>query len=113
MFEIRNYHFPPANFGEYKAWAESLALPYIRRKLDVVGYWVDNGMAAEYSGSLPKEENAARANITWIARWKDRAERDKVWQDLSSDVAWQEILSQVPGGQESFLRIEAKFATEL
>ena len=81
--------------------------------MDVVGYWVNNEMAAEYGGSLPPEENVVPANITWIARWKDRAERDKVWQDLSSDVAWQEILSQVPGGQDCFLRIEAKFATEL
>jgi hypothetical protein len=28
MFEIRNYHFDPARFDEYKKWAETLAVPY-------------------------------------------------------------------------------------
>lgn len=33
MFEIRNYHFEPRLFEEYKTWAATLAVPYIRTKM--------------------------------------------------------------------------------
>lgn len=57
MFEIRNYHFEPTRFDAYKKWAEALAVPFIRGRWDFVGFWLDNGMAPEYSGSLPLDED--------------------------------------------------------
>ncbi|MCI0787397.1 MAG: DUF1428 family protein [Chloroflexi bacterium] len=114
MFEIRNYHFEPMKFDEYKKWAETThAVLYLKGKMDVVGFWVNNEMAPIYGGSLPLDENVRPANITWIIRWQDRAQRDQVWEELHSDPAWQAIMSQVPGGRESYLRTEVKFATEI
>ena len=113
MFEIRNYHFEPTRFDEYKEWARTLAVPYLKGKMDVVGFWAINEMAPVYGGSLPQDETVGPANITWIIRWQDRAQRDKRWEELGSDPAWQAILAQVPGGRESYLRIEEKFATEI
>lgn len=113
MFEIRNYHFEPTRFDEYKKWAETSAVIYLKSKMDIVGFWVSNEMAPIYAGSLPQDENIGPANITWIIRWQDRAQRDKGWEELHSDPAWQAIMSQVPGGRESYLRTEVKFATEI
>ncbi len=113
MFEIRNYHFEPTKFDEYKKWAEADAVPYLKAKMDVVGFWVTNEMAPEYGGSLPQEQNVRPANITWIIRWQDRAQRDKATKERQSDPAWQAIFSRVPGGRESYLRTEVKFAREI
>ena len=113
MFEIRNYHFEPTKFEEYKKWAETLAVPYIKGKMQVVGFWVNNEMAPIYGGSLTQDKNVRPANITWIIRWQDRAQRDEAWEELHSDPAWQAIMSRVPGGRESYLRTEVKFVEEI
>lgn len=113
LFEIRNYHFDPAHFAAYKKWAATLAVPYLQSKMDVVGFWFNNEMAPEYSGMLPPDENLGPANVTWIIRWPDKSQRDKIWAEVRAGSEWQTIFSQVPGGRESYLRIEAKFATGL
>ena len=113
MIEIRNYHFEPTRFHEYKKWAETLAVPYLKGRYEVVGFWVNNDMAPEYGGSLPLDENVRPANITWIIRWQNRAQRDKAWEERRSDPEWEAIVSKVPGGRESYLRTEVKFATEI
>ena len=81
--------------------------------MEVVGFWVNSEMAPIYGGSLPQDENVRPADITWIIRWQDRAQRDKVWEELRSDPERDAILSHVPGGRESYLRTEAKFVTEI
>jgi hypothetical protein len=113
MFEIRNYHFEPSRFDEYKPWAESLAVPFLKTKMEIVGFWVTNDIDPIYGGSLPRDESVHPSNITWIIRWDDRAQRDAVWEENGADPAWQAILDQVPGGRESYLRTEVKFATEI
>jgi len=80
--------------------------------MNIVGFWFKNDMPPEYDGSLPRDENVVPANVTWIIRWKDREHRDKVWEEFQSE-EWQRILSTVPGGPESYLRTEAKFAEEI
>ena len=112
MFEIRNYHFEPTRFAEYKIWVETLAGPYLREKMDVVGFWVTNEMAPEYGGSLPHDHNVVPANMTWIIRWQNKSHRDRVWQELLSDPEWQAIFSSSLR-PEGYLRTEAKFATEI
>ena len=92
-------------------WAETLAVPYLRGKMEIVSFWVNNEMAPIYGGTLPQDENVGPANVTWVIRWQDRPQREKVWEELGSDPVWQAVFSQVPGGRESYLRTEAKFAT--
>ena len=81
--------------------------------MEIVGFWVNNDMAPLYGGSLPHDESVRPANVTWIIRWQDRAQRDRAWEELHSDAEWQAIISQAPGGRESYLRTEVKFATEI
>jgi len=113
LFEIRNYHFNPAKFDEYKIWAEASAVPYLKRTLDVVGFWVRNEMTPEYKGSLPIDEGVQPANITWIIRWEDQAHKDRGDEEWGSAPEWKAIFGRVPGGRASYLRTEVKFATEL
>jgi hypothetical protein len=112
MVEIRNYHFEPTRFDEYKRWAETLAVPYLRTKMDIVGFWVTSDIPPIHGGSLA-HENVDPANVTWVIRWRDKTQRDKAWQELRSTPEWQSILALVPGGEQGYLRAEARFAIEL
>jgi hypothetical protein len=111
IFEIRNYHFDPARFDAYKAWAEREAIPYLARELDLVGFWVNTPDAAEVVGRAHDE--LGTANVTWIIRWRDQAQRNDVMPRLFATPEWNDIFSRVPGGMPSYLRIESKFAEAL
>jgi hypothetical protein len=111
IFEIRNYHFDPARFDAYQEWGKKEALPYLSRELDLVGFWVSTPDAPEVVGR-PHDE-LGTANVTWIIRWRDRAQRDEVLPRVFATPEWNDIFSRVPGGLSSYLRIESKFADRL
>ena len=110
IYEIRNYYFDPDRFEEYKAWAKSKALPYLDRELDLVGFWANAG-ETEITGA--PMDDLGPANITWIIRWPDRATRDARMAEAFSAEEWNEIFAEVPGGLESYKRMEAKFTEAL
>ncbi len=113
LYEIRNYLFEPTRFDEYRKWAETLAVPFIRKKWDLVGFWLNNEMSPEMGGSLPQDPNVLTANVTWIIRWRNKSQRDQALKIFLSDPEWPAIIAEVPGGKENYLRTEAKFATEI
>ena len=110
IYEIRNYHFDPQRFEEYKAWAKEKALPFLDRELDLVGFWATAG-DSEVTGA-PMDQLGS-ANITWIIRWPDRETRDASMGTIFGRDDWGEIFADVPGGRESYQRMEAKFTEAL
>ncbi len=110
LFEIRNYHFDPALFEDYKAWAKSKALPFLDRELDLVGFWATEG-DSEVTGA--EMDELGSANITWIIRWPDRATRDETMATVFTGDEWGGIFEHVPGGISSYKRMEAKFTENL
>ncbi len=111
LYEIRNYHFRPDLLGAYEAWASGLAIPYLSKHVDVAGFWINTDDAPEVSGQ--PQDGLGVANVTWIIRWRDLADRAEGWPRATSGAEWEAILAQVPGGVSSYLRIEAKFARSL
>lgn len=113
LTEIRNYHFDATHFDAYRIWAAEKAVPYLKSRMDVVGFWVSDGSDPEYGG-LKKARGAAEPpNITWVIRWPDRATRDAAWKELRASAEWKAILADVPGGWRSYIRTEARFANEI
>ena len=110
LYEIRNYHFKPERFDEYKTWAREKALPFLDRELDLVGFWATNA-DSEVNGAAM--DDLGSANITWIIRWPDRGTRDKTMAEVFTGDEWDAIFKDVPGGLESYLRMEAKFTENL
>ena len=111
IFEIRNYHFDPARFEDYKQWAREQALPYLQRELDLIGFWANSAEGTEVNGA-PMDEMGS-ANITWIIRWPDKATRDENMGGIFATDEWNEIFANVPGGMDSYHRMEAKFTESL
>lgn len=110
IYEIRNYHYAPERLAEYRAWANDVALPYIRSHMDLVGFWVKTDEPVEVSGK-PQDELGA-ATVTWIIRWDSMAARNAGMREAFGGEAWRRIMDQNPG-RENYLRTEAKFADAL
>lgn len=110
IYEIRNYHFDPQRFDEYKAWAKAKALPFLDRELDLVGFWA-TADDSEVTGE--PMDDLGSANITWIIRWPDRETRDASMGTIFGGDEWGEIFADVPGGLASYQRMEAKFTEAL
>ena len=110
IFEIRNYHYEPTLLTEYRAWAVSKALPYIRSHLDLVGFWVNLNEPAQIGGQ--PLDDLGSATVTWIIRWQDMATRNRVMADVFGSDDWREIMAANPG-QQHYHRTEAKFAEAL
>jgi hypothetical protein len=111
IHEVRNYHFRPDLFEDYKAWAKDLALPYLGKRMDILGFWVNSADAPQVSGA--PLDDLGSANVTWVIRWRDVAHRDKGWAEAVAGPEWEAIIARVPGGMASYLRSEAKFADAL
>ena len=75
LYEVRDYTIDPAWFAAYREWAREHAAPWLRANLDVVGFWMDQGIPAEVRGSTPVVSPNGQPNVTWILRWKDKPAR--------------------------------------
>ena len=112
MYEIRNYHINPKVFAAYVNWARNIATPYLRAKLNVLGFWVNSEPAPEVNGTI--DDPLGSANVTWIIRWQDMDERrEKFAEVFTNSTQWDEIFAKVPGGNDTYLRRETKFTEDV
>ncbi|MDO3387613.1 hypothetical protein QWI17_17350 [Gilvimarinus sp. SDUM040013] len=109
IFEIRNYHYDPAQFDAYKVWLLEEAAPFLRENLNVVGFWVGNAQAPEINGASPMELSLGSANVTWIIRWGSMQERAKTNEQLFAGEQWQKIWAKHPD-PNGYLQVESRFA---
>ena len=112
MVEIRSYHYEPGKFEAYKVWALDEAVPYLKENLDIVGFWIDNGISPELSGSSPAPQPIGSANITWIIRWPDMEARNIGHEKIFQGADWANIWERHPDAN-GYLQMEARFADEI
>lgn len=111
LYEIRNYHIRPQSLEAYRHWARTLAVPHLAKVLDLVGFWVASGEASQITGAAM--DDLGSANVTWILRWRDMAQRDEALARIFGGEAWAPVFAQLPGGLDNYLRMESKFAEAL
>ena len=111
MIEIRCYHYLPEKFEAYKKWAIDEAVPFLKENLDVVGFWVDNGLPPEITGEDPADHKHGVANITWIIKWKSESDRATGMKEVLGGSSGRYLVetSRLKG----YLQMEARFAEEL
>lgn len=112
MYEIRNYHYDPKKFAAYKEWATNHAVPFLKENLDIVGFWIDNGLEPELTGAAPVPNKHGSANVTWIIRWESKAARDQGHKSVFRSNGWKQVWAKHPDA-DGYLQMEAKFADEL
>ena len=111
IYEIRNYYFEPSKLNAYKAWARDQAMGYLKRKFNVLGFWVNTDLKPDVTGR--PMDDLGSSNITWIIGWDDISRRKATLDDAFATPEWQAIFKDVPGGMASYLRIECKFSESL
>ena len=112
LYEIRDYHYRPDLIEAYEKWAID-ATVVLRRRLDVVGFWVDGGdHSPEITGSRPIDSPIGSANVTWIIRWSSKAERDEAMKRVFSGPDWQAVWARHPD-PNGYQQISARFMTAL
>mgnify|MGYP006151554507 FL=1 len=107
IYEIRNYYFNKDLFEEYKKWIQRPALPYLKKNLDVVGFWVGTDIESEILGD--RMDKLGSSNVTWIIRWDSMDQRNMTIPEVLYSPEWERIFSTVPGGEASYFRAELKF----
>jgi hypothetical protein len=108
IVEIRDYTIDPQWFGAYREWAANFAAPWLKANLDVIDFWVDDGIAPEVSGSAPVVSPNGQPNVCWIIRWPSEAARRDGWKIFSTNPEWQEIWAKHPN-PEAYLHLNARF----
>ena len=108
IVEIRDYTIEPEWFAAYKAWADSLAAPWLRANLDVIDFWLDCGIEAEVNGSAPSVSENGQANVCWIIRWASKADRDARFGKVMGSVEWREIWAEHPN-TNAYLQQNVRF----
>ena len=108
IYEIRNYYFEPTLFAQYREWAKTQAMGYLREHLNVIGFWMNNATPCEIRGV--EMDRLGPANITWIIGWADIDQRAETMARVFATPQWNAIFAHVPGGIASYLRMESKFA---
>ena len=86
--------------------------PFLKAKLDVVGFWVDSGEEPEYWGANSKPSPHGAANVTWIIRWEAMNHRNQGHKDVFGSSGWQDIWGGHPD-TNGYLHSEIVFVEEI
>jgi len=108
IVEIRDYTIDKNWFDAYKKWAVEEAAPWLKANLDVIDFWMDDGIETEVSGSDPQVSPHGQANVCWIIRWPSKAARDEGFAAFASNPEWEEIWAKHPN-ENSYLHMNARF----
>ena len=108
IVEIRDYTIDPEWFDAYKQWAIDEAAPWLKANLDVIDFWMDDGMEAEVGGSAPEVSRHGQPNVCWIIRWPSRAAREDGFAAFRTNPEWQKIWANHPN-ENSYLHMNARF----
>lgn len=108
IFEIRDYTIEADLFDEYKAWALEKAAPWLKAHLDIVDFWLDDGVDAEVSGSDPRVSVHGQPNVCWIIRWPSKQERDTGFEAFANHPEWLKIWDEHPC-PNGYLHMNARF----
>ncbi len=108
IVEIRDYTIEPEWFEPYKQWAIEEAVPWLKANLDVIDFWMDDGIEAEVGGTAPAVSPNGQPNVCWIIRWPDKEARDAGFAAFRQNPEWQDIWSRHPNAT-AYLQMNVRF----
>ncbi len=108
IYEIRDYTIEEKWFDEYVYWAKNYFIPFAKKRIDIIDFCVDEGIDAEVSGTNPVVSENGQPNITWIAKYNDKKERDTFFQSLETDGEWEKVWSMHPN-PDAYIHSNARF----
>ena len=108
IIEIRDYTVELEWFDAYKKWLTEFGAPIAFDNLDIIGFWVDDGIEPEVAGSRPFFSLNGQANVSWIIRWPSQAARAEGWKAFGRLPDWKEAWPKHPN-PDAYLQMNARF----
>ena len=108
IYEIRDYTIEPEWFDEYVYWAENHFMPYGNDRIEIIDFWVSTGEEAIVEGTNPIVSPNGQPNITWVAKYNNREERDAFFANLDVDPDWEKVWSKHPN-PDAYIHSNARF----
>ncbi len=108
IVEIRDYTIESEWIDAYKRWADEHAAPWLRANLNVIDFWLDDGIEAEVGGSAPQVSEHGQPNVCWIIRWPSKAARDEQFRKIMNSDEWQAIWAKHPN-PAAYLQTNIRF----
>ena len=110
IVEVRDYTINEDDFAAYCEWAETLAAPWLKENLDLVGFWLATDDPAEVTGVDPHVSKHGQANVHWMIRWDSREAREERWQTWTKNPGWEAIWAKHPN-PSAYLQMNVRFMT--
>ena len=79
IYEIRDYRIEKEWFEQYVVWIKDFFLPYAKNKINIIDFWAYDGIDAEVEGKNPVVSPNWQPNITWVAKYNNKQERDDLF----------------------------------
>ena len=88
IYEIRDYTIEKEWLKQYVKWVKEFFLPYAKNKINIIDFWAYDGIEAEVEGKNPVVSPNWQPNITWVAKYNNKQERDDFFASLETDQEW-------------------------
>jgi hypothetical protein len=76
--------------------------------LDVIDFWLDDGIESDVAGSAPVVSPNGQPNVCWIIRWPSKEARDEGFAAFAHDPGWREVWAKHPN-PDAYLQVNVRF----
>ena len=108
IYEIRDYTIEEEDFEAYVYWAENHFMPYGNARIEIIDFRVNRGDGAIVEGTNPIVSPNGQPNVTWVAKYKSREDRDAFFANLDVDPEWEKVWSKHPN-PDAYIHSNARF----
>ena len=108
IYEIRDYTIEEEDFEAQVYWAENHFMPYGNARIEIIDFWVNRGDEAIVEGTNPIVSPNGQPNVTWVAKYKSREDRDAFFANLDVDPEWEKVWSKHPN-PDAYIHSNARF----
>ena len=79
-----------------------------KKRINVIDFWVYNGIGAEIEGKNPIVSPNGQPNIATFAEYENKEERDKFFESIENDPEWKNVWVKHPN-PDTFFHKNARF----
>ena len=109
IYEIRDYTIEKEWFEQYVVWVKEFFLPYAKNKINIIDFWAHDGVDAEVESKNSFVSTIGQPNITWVAKYNNKQERDDFFfANLETDLEWEKVWSNHPN-PDAYIYKNARF----
>ena len=112
IYEIRDYTIEEKQFVKYVFWVKNYFMPYAKERIDIINFLIYTDLDTEVEGKSPIVSTNGQPNITWVTKYKNKAEIDKFFERLETNPKWDKVWSKHPN-PDAYIQEYARFFKQI